>query len=105
MTEKEEKNEIEGKRDEKERENKISEDERIKRKSENKERGVFEKYLSYPHGPSKKEKERIFFDNFLSRNYLAGNLKQYSIFKRFMKNRSYIKERNREREARCSAMT
>jgi len=41
------------------REKKRSEKEKIKRKSENKERGVLEKYLSYPHAPSKKEKERI----------------------------------------------
>jgi len=41
----------------------------------------------------------------LSRNYFVGNLKQDSTFERFLKNRSYIEERNRELEARCSVMT
>ncbi|XP_068492181.1 uncharacterized protein [Phaseolus vulgaris] len=84
-----------------EREMKRSEEE----KSENKERGVLEKDLSYPHPPSKAEKDRKFFDKLLPRNYFAGNLKQDSTFERFMKNRSYIEERNKELEARCSVMT
>ena len=79
VAEKEEKDEIEGKRDEKER----SEEEKIKKKSENKERGVFEKDLSYPHSPSQSEKERKFFDKLLPKNYFAGNLKQDSTFERF----------------------
>jgi len=41
----------------------------------------------------------------LPRNYFAGNLKQDSTFERFLKNRSYIEERNRELEARCNVMT
>ncbi|XP_068465847.1 uncharacterized protein [Phaseolus vulgaris] len=94
VAEKEEKDETKGKRDEKER----SEEEKIKRKSENKERGVLEKDLSYPHSPSKKEKERKFFDKLLPKNYFAGNLKQDSTFERFRKNRSYIEERNIELE-------
>ncbi|XP_068504555.1 uncharacterized protein [Phaseolus vulgaris] len=94
VAEQEEKDETKGKRDEKER----SEEEKIKRKSENKERGVLEKDLSYPHSPSKKEKERKFFDKLLPKNYFAGNLKQDSTFERFRKNRSYIEERNIELE-------
>jgi len=47
VAEKEDKDEMEGKRDEKER----SEEKTIKKKSENKERGVLEKDLSYPHPP------------------------------------------------------
>jgi len=47
VAEKDEKDETKGKRDEKER----SEEEKLKRKSENKERGVLEKDLSYPHSP------------------------------------------------------
>jgi len=73
-----------------EREKKRSEEEKIK----NKKRGVSEKDLSYSHPPSKKEKERKFFDKLLPKNYFAGNLKQDSTFKRFRKNRSYIEERN-----------
>jgi len=61
-------------------------------KSENNERGVLEKDLSYPHPPSRKEKERKFFDKLLPKNYFAGNLKQDSTFERFQKNRSYIEE-------------
>ena len=76
-----------------------------KEKIKNKERSVLEKDLSYSHPPSKKEKERKFFDKLLPRNYFAGNLKQDSTFERFLKNRSYIEERNRELEARCSVMT
>jgi len=56
MAEKEENDETEGKRDEKER----TEEKKIKKKSENKERGVLEKDLSYPHAPSKKEKNNFF---------------------------------------------
>jgi len=41
----------------------------------------------------------------LPRNYFAGNLKKNSTFERFMKNKSYIEEINREMEARCSIMT
>ena len=47
MAKKEKKNETDGKRSEKEREKKRSEEE----KNENKERGIFEKDLSYPHAP------------------------------------------------------
>ena len=56
-----EKYETERERDEKDREKKRSEEE----KNKNKERGVIEKYLSYPHAPSKKKKRRkyIFFIN------------------------------------------
>ncbi|XP_068492294.1 uncharacterized protein [Phaseolus vulgaris] len=100
VAEKEEKDEIEGKRDEKER----GEEEKIKKKSENKERGVFEKDLSYPHSPSKSEKERKFFDKLLPKNYFAGNLKQDSTFERFRKNRSYIEEKNIELEDRYSVI-
>ncbi|XP_068466513.1 uncharacterized protein [Phaseolus vulgaris] len=84
-----------------EREMKRSGEEKIK----NKERSVLEKDLSYPHPPSKTEKDKKFFDKLLPRNYFAGNLKQDSTFERFLKNRSYIEERNRELEARCSIMT
>ena len=76
-----------------------------KKKNKNKERSVLEKDLSYPPPPSKKEKERKFFDKLLPKNYFAGNLKQDSTFERFLKNRSYIEERNRELEVRCSVMT
>ncbi|XP_068492013.1 uncharacterized protein [Phaseolus vulgaris] len=100
VAEKEEKDEIEGKRDEKER----SEEEKIKKKSENKERGFFEKDLSYPHSPSKSEKERKFFDKLLPKNYFAGNLKQDSTFERFRKNRSYIEEKNIELEDRYNVI-
>jgi len=41
----------------------------------------------------------------LPKSYLAGNMKQDSTFERFMKNRSYIEERNIELEDRYSAMT
>jgi len=88
----EKEDEIEGKREETEREKKRSEEEKIK----NKEKGVLEKDLSYPHPPSKKEKERKFFDKLLPKNYFAGNLKQDSTFERFQKNRRYIEERNIE---------
>ncbi|XP_068475111.1 uncharacterized protein [Phaseolus vulgaris] len=100
VAEKEEKDETEGKRDEKER----SEEEKIKKKSENKERGIFEKDLSYPHSPSKREKERKFFDKMLPKNYFAGNLKQDSTFERFRKNKSYIEEKNIELEDRYNVI-
>ena len=100
VVEKEEKDETEDKRDEKER----SEEKKIKKKSENKERGILEKDLSYSHPPSKKEKERKFFDKLLPKNYFAGNLKQDSTFERFRKNRSYIEERNIEMEDRYSVI-
>jgi len=64
--------ETEEKREETEREKKKSEEEKIK----NKERGVFAKDLSYLHPPSKKEKERKFFDKLLPKNYFAKNLKK-----------------------------
>ena len=67
-------------------------------------RGVIEKDLSYPHPPSKKEKERKFFDKLLPKNYFVGNLKQDSTFERFRKNRSYIEERNIELEDRYNAL-
>ena len=88
--------EKEDENEELEREKKRSEEE----KSENKERGALEKDLSYPHPPSKKEKERKFFDKLLPKNYFAGNLKQDSTFERFRKNMSYIEERNIELEDR-----
>ena len=63
-----------------EREKKRSGEEKIK----NKERDVIEKYLSYPHAPSKKDKERIyFFEKLLPKNYFARNLKQDSTLQRF----------------------
>ena len=40
--------------------------EKKQKNSENKERGVLEKDLSYPHAPSKKHKKMKFFDNLLS---------------------------------------
>ena len=52
----------------------------------------------------KKEKDKTFFDNFLPKNYFAGNLKQDSTLERFRKNRSYIGERNIELEDRYSAI-
>jgi len=55
---------------------------------------LLKKDLSYPHVPLKKEKEIIFFNNLLPKNYFTRNLKQDSTLERFRKNRSYIEERN-----------
>ena len=51
-----------------------------------------------------KEKEIIVFDNFLPKNYFAGNVKQDLKFEIFMKNRSYIEERNIKMEDRYNAI-
>ena len=57
------------------------------------------KDLSYPHAPSKKDKDNFFY-NLLRKNYFAGNLKQDSTLERFRKNMSYIEEENIELEDR-----
>jgi len=100
VIEKEEKYKMEGKRDENEREKKISEE----KKGENKERGVLENDLSYPLALSKKEKDIIVFDNLVPKNYFARNLKQDSTLERFRKSKIYIEERNIELEDRYSAI-
>jgi len=56
VAEKEEKNDTGGARKREKRKKKVR-----KKKIKNKERGAFEKDLSYPHALVKQEKERIYF--------------------------------------------